>query len=294
MAKDRPVITTGRYLWILLFALLADFFPVVPDSLAGVGGEEVKPKVDIVNQANAPISSIMQVRLRNTYIPKFEHLKGDGNILSVDITMPLPAHRILPIRHLTRVSLPAVVTNPDNKTGSGDLQFIDLAILREKKHFLLAAGPVLIFPTASDRRFGQQKWQVGPAGGFAVYGGRWLGGVLVQNPISVGGDAGRPDVNQMFMQPFVSCDLGRGWFVRSQPQFFFNWKTGGRSFPVDLGFGRTFKIGPQVLSCYVQPFWNFNEGKGTPPRNGITAGITLLYPHFWEKVSKLRKRKERT
>jgi len=263
------------------------FFGNIP-AWAVEGQTNVPVQPNIVNQANAPLSSIMQVRFRDTYIPKFEHLKGDSNIFSVDVTMPLPAYRLLPIRHLTKLSLPTVVTGRDNKTGSGDLQFIDLAIVREREHFLWAVGPVLVFPTASDRRFGQGKWQVGPAGGFAVFGGRWLGGAIVQNPMSVGGDSQRPEVNNMVLQPFVSYDIGRGWFIRSQPQLYFNWKTGGRSYPVDLGFGRTFKIGPQVVSCYVQPFWNFNAGKGYPPRNGITAGITFLYPNFWKKINEMR------
>lgn len=255
------------------------------------GQTNVQVQPNVVNQANAPLSSIMQVRLRDNFIPKFEGLKGNGNIFSVDVTMPLPAYRLLPIRHLTKLSMPAVVTNPNRATGFGDLQFIDLAIIKERKHFLWAVGPVMVFPTAGDRNVGQGKWQVGPAGGFALFGNNWLAGAIVQNPMSVGGDAQRPEVNNMVLQPFVSYDIGRGWFVRSQPQLYFNWKTGGRSYPVDLGFGRTFKIGPQVVSCFVQPYWNFNVGKGHPPRNGITAGITFLYPDFWNKISEMRKRK---
>jgi hypothetical protein len=265
------------------------FFVVGAISVSAEEGQTNVPVTpNVVNQANAPLSSIMQVRFRDTYIPKFEHLKGDGNIFSVDMTMPLPAYRLLPIRHLTRLSMPAVVTSRDNKTGFGDLQFIDLAIVRERKRFLWALGPVLVFPTANDRRFGQGKWQVGPAGGFALFGTNWLAGALVQNPMSVGGDSQRPEVNNMVLQPFVSYDIGRGWFVRSQPQLYFNWKTGARSYPVDLGFGRTFKIGPQVVSCYVQPYWNFNSEKGILPRNGITAGITFLYPNFWKKIAEMR------
>jgi hypothetical protein len=278
-----------RFVGILLSAsLIGSVACGAVSSWAEEGQTNAPVTPNVVNQANAPLSSIMQVRFRDTYIPKFEHIKGDGNIFGIDVTMPLPAYRLLPIRHLTRLSMPTVVTNPDNKTGSGDLQFIDIAIVRERKRFLWAVGPVVVLPTTNDRRFGQGKWQVGPAGGCAVFGTNWLAGVLVQNPMSVGGDSQRPEVNNMVLQPFVSYDIGRGWFVRSQPQFYFNWKTGGRSYPVDLGFGRTFKIGPQVISCYVQPYWSFNVGKGNQPRNGVTAGITFLYPNFWKKIAEMR------
>lgn len=32
--------------------------------------------------------------------------------------------------------------------------------------------------------------------------------------------------------------LGDGWFVRSQPQMVFNWKTGKQLMPIDLGVWR--------------------------------------------------------
>lgn len=289
MAVKRFGIKVGRYSGILLLTALAGPLHASPDSRAEKSGPEIKPTPNIVNQANAPLSSIMQVRLRDTYIPKFENLKGQGNIFSVDVTMPLPAYRLLPIRHLTRLSMPAVVTTPDGHTGFGDLRFLDLAVVQDKEHFLWGVGPVLVLPTANDRRFGQGKWQVGPSGGFAVSGNRWLLGVLVQNPISCGGDADLPSVNSMVLQPFVSYDFGRGWFIRSQPQLYFDWKKGDRIYPVDIGVGRTFKIGPQVVSCYIQPYWNFSS-KGNPPRNGIVAGITFLYPSFWKKITKVRGR----
>lgn len=272
---------------LFLFSVLIACFAGSKTSQAGETSQPEMTRSQLVNQANAPLSSIMQVRLRDTYIPQFTHMPGHGNLFAIDVTMPFPAYRVLPIRHLTRLTIPAVATNPDKKSGTGDLRFIDLAILHESKHFLVGVGPSMVFPSASGRKFGQGKWQLGPAGGFAITSERWLAGALVQNPMSVGGDVDRPSVNSMVLQPFVTYQLGRGWFFRSQPQLYFDWKTTQRIFPVDLGVGQTTKIGRQVISWYIQPYWNFVTGGDHPPRNGVTVGISFLYPNFWKKSHSL-------
>jgi hypothetical protein len=245
----------------------------------------------IISQANAPLSSIMQVRFRDTYIPTYRNVSGQGNLFGIDVTMPLPAYRLLPVKHLTKLVIPAVITNPDSRGGIGDLRFIDLAILQEKKSFLWGVGPSMVLPTAPNRRFGQGKWQIGPAGGFALTSPRWIAGVLVQNPMSVGGNKQRQRVNEMILQPFATYQIGRGWFVRSQPQLFFDWQHGDKIFPVDLGVGSTFKVYGQFVSWYIQPYWNFSVMDRPYPRAGVTFGITFLYPNFWDRMSGLWRKK---
>src|SRR5215470_17541751 len=70
------------------------------------------------------------------------------------------------------------------------------------------------------------------------------------------------------------------WFIRSQPQMVFNWKSGKQVLPLDFGAGRVFKIGRQDVSLFVEPFWNISHD-GPAPRYGITFGASLLYPDFW-------------
>lgn len=240
---------------------------------------------EMVMQANAPLSSIMQVRVRNTYIPRFTDIGGRGNVVGLDMTMPLPAYRFLPIRHLTLLNVPLAITYPKplgGETGFGDLRFTDIGIVHEGNRFLWGIGPIFVFPTATDQTTGEGKWQAGPAAAAAVKLRRSLAGVVFQNPISFAGHKDRDNVSSMILQPFVTYQLGKGWFIRSQPQIIFGWRTGKKVLPLDLGVGRTFKIGRQTVNCYVEPFWNFSSS-GHPPQYGIAAGISFLYPNFWKK-----------
>jgi hypothetical protein len=59
---------------------------------------QTQTQSNLVNQANAPISSIFQVRAQDSYAPAFQgRLHGQGNFFSVAITMPLPEYRLLPL-----------------------------------------------------------------------------------------------------------------------------------------------------------------------------------------------------
>ena len=239
---------------------------------------------DLVNEANAPISSLFQVRLQDVYAPAFQgQLHGQGNLFSIAVGMPVPQYRVLPFPQLSLLTIPAAVTLPlplGSLTGFGDIRFLDIAVIDAGHSLLFGVGPTFVFPTASDLTSGQGKWQAGPAAAVAFAPRKWLLGILAQNPISFAGDATRPAANALFLQPFITYQLGHGWFVRSEPQMVFDWETNKQLLPVDAGVGRVFKIGPQYVNCFVEPAWNVTHD-GPAPRYAITFGFALLYPNFW-------------
>jgi len=291
--KGAPVMT--RPVWLSLSVpsaarslttLFAAFLLVVLICAGGAWGEEGtgvdQGKADLVKQANAPISSILQLRFQDSYQPEWSGVSGEGNAVTLFVTMPLPKRRLLPLPQLSLLTLPVAITTPDGLTGYGDLKFLDVAIFQGGAHAVWGGGPTFVFPTASRRETGQGKWQVGPAAAVAFFPERWLAGVLVQNPISFAGDHERQEVNLMVLQPFVSYQLGNGWFIRSQPQMVFNWKDHRQQLPLDLGAGRVFKIGRQDVNLFVEPFYNLTHD-GAAPKYGVTVGFSLLYPNFWQK-----------
>jgi len=263
--------------WMIGLVLAATSRAWAGDAPAGA------PPPDLVKQATAPISSILQLRLQDAFAPEFVGAHGRGNVVTAALTMPLPAYRLLPVRQLSLLSIPAAVTPPSGITGFGDLRFVDIAVLDAGHEVLWGVGPSLVFPSATEPGTGQGKWQAGPAAVVAIVPRRWLAGVLAQNPISFAGERTRRDVNQLVLQPFVTYQLSGGWFVRTQPQMIFNWKSGRQLLPVDLGVGRVFAIGRQQVSCFVEPFWNASTD-GPAPRYGITFGLSFLYPDFWRRV----------
>jgi hypothetical protein len=264
----------------LLLGALLGVATGASDALAADGDPNGTSQADLVKQANAPISSILQVRLQDSYAPEFEGLSGQGNTTSIAVTMPLPEFRLLPFPQLSLLTLPVAVTLPGGMTGLGDLRLANIAVFDVGQSILWGVGGTLVFPTASRPETGQGKWQAGPAAAIAIAPENWLLGVLAQNPISFSGDPNRPAVNALYLTPFAVYQLGRGWFIRSQPQMIFNWKSGRQVVPLDLGVGRVFTVGRQNVNLFVEPFWNISHD-GPAPRYGITFGMSLLYPNFW-------------
>ncbi len=244
---------------------------------------------NLVKQANAPVSSILQLRLQDTYQPEFSDTDGLGNLVTLSVTMPFPKYRLLPLPQLSLLAIPAAVTIPGGLTGFGDVRFLDIAVFHVGNTIIWGVGPTFVFPTSSRPETGQGKWQAGPAAAVAFAPENWLVGVLLQNPISFAGDSERKEVNAMTVQPFVAYQLGNGWFIRSQPQLVFNWKNGNQQLPLDIGFGRVFKIGQQDVNCFIEPFWNITHD-GPAPKYGVTVGVSLLYPDFWREHSRAERK----
>ena len=268
----------------LILAIWASAFIGASAARADSGNPTTQAESNLVNQANAPISSLFQVRLQDSYVPAFQgRLRGQGNSFSIALSMPLPEYRLLPLPQLSLLTIPAAATLPlpsGELTGFGDVRFVDIGVIDAGHHLLVGAGPTFVFPTANEPATGQGKWQAGPAAAAAIVLPRWLIGVIAQNPISFAGDAAQPAANALFLQPFITYQLGDGWFVRSEPLMIFDWETNKHLLPVDGGIGRVFKIGPQYVNCFIEPAWNVSSD-GPAPRYAITFGFSLLYPDFW-------------
>ena len=71
-------------------------------------------------------------------------------------------------------------------------------------------GPQFLLPTATDPLLGSGKFGIGPTGLVVVQQGKVTVGALVNQMWSVAGDPSKPDVNTLFVQPFVTYALPEG------------------------------------------------------------------------------------
>jgi len=139
--------------------------------------------------------------------------------------------------------------NLGRATGFGDMSLVELLSPGTNlvgSDWLLGLGPTFIFPTATNGKVGQGKWQAGPAGVLGYLGDKFIAGVFPQQWWSVGG-YGSQNVSQLNLQYFGVYFPGDGWSIESTPNVLVNWKaTSGNAvtFPVGLGVGKVVKLGP--------------------------------------------------
>jgi hypothetical protein len=219
--------------------------------------------LDEVNKQLAnPISSIWALQLQeNAYWLN----KPERNAVNLQFQPVLPLALTDDWNLITRPVFQVMNSSPyvndsgnfHRVTGFGDTILATLFSPSPKLagSWLLGAGPSFIFPTASNSRLGQNKWQLGPAGVFGYLGDKWIAGVFPQQWFSVGGP-GSQTVSQMNIQYFFQYFPGGGWGIGTSPNMLVNWyakKSGNEiTFPIGMEVSKVIKIGPLPVKLAVQ------------------------------------------
>ena len=147
--------------------------------------------------------------------------------------------------------------NFERAAGLGDLALVELLSPAHSGNWILGAGPTAIFPTATSPFTGQRKWQLGPTAVVGYLTKEFFIGVFPQQWWSVGGEHGRPDTNQMNLQPIASIFFGEGWSVGYSGNILADWNAPSEdvwTVPVGLALSKVVKFGrlPVKLQLAVQ------------------------------------------
>ena len=145
--------------------------------------------------------------------------------------------------------------------GPGDTQFAAFLSPAHAGSFVWGIGPVFQLPTASNDALGQGKWGAGPGAGVQWSGTQWTFGVLLLNIWSFAGDANRPAVNQMQLQPTVNYTFRDhpNRYLSFSPTITANWEAGGDerwTVPISLGLGQLLKFGHQSVNLQATTYYN--------------------------------------
>jgi hypothetical protein len=141
--------------------------------------------------------------------------------------------------------------------GLGDLTLLELLSPANSGNWVLGAGPTAIFPTATSHFTGQGKWQLGPSVVVGYLTKEFFIGVFPQQWWSIGGEHGRPDTNQMNLQPIATIFFGDGWSIGYSGNILADWTAPSEdvwTVPVGLGLGKVVKLGrlPVKIQLAVQ------------------------------------------
>ena len=218
---------------------------------------------EVNKQLSNPISSIWALQFQqNTYWLN----RPERNAVNLLFQPVLPVALTPDWNLITRPVIPVMDSEPyingsgnlHRVTGFGDTIFATLLSPSPKLagRWLLGLGPTFIFPTASNQRLGQDKWQMGPAGVFGFLGDKWIAGVFPQQWLSVGG-AGSGTTSSMNIQYFFTYFPGDGWGIGTSPNILVNWyaNRGGNmlTVPIGLSISKVVRIGPLPVKFQIQP-----------------------------------------
>jgi hypothetical protein len=177
------------------------------------------------------------------------------------------------------VSQPAFGPQLPPATGLGDI-LASLFFSPARSSLFWGVGPALQLPVSADPLLGSEKWAAGPTVVVLKQAGPWTAGMLANHLWSYAGDAGRPPVNQTFLQPFVAYGTRAGMTFTLNTESTARWEAlpGQRwTVPIHLQVSRVMRVGRRPVSMALGTGY-FVEKPEAGPAWRIRATVTLIFP----------------
>jgi hypothetical protein len=228
-------------------------------------------ETELAKQAQNPVSSLISLPFQNNI--NFDTGPRDKiqNVLNIQPVYPtslndkwnLITRTIVPVISQPgfsgrRERSDGIETGRDRTDGLGDTTFTGFLSPKNSGGLIWGAGPVFLFPTATDDILGADKWGIGPSAVALKMSGKWVYGSLISHMWSFAG-SGDTNINLSTCQYFINYNIANGWYLTSSPLVTANWEAESDSIwtvPVGGGFGKIFKIGKQPFNAQVQAFAN--------------------------------------
>jgi hypothetical protein len=232
-----------------------------------------------------PVGDLISVPFQNNInfpIGRFSRVQDVLNIQPV-IPITLNEDWLLISRWITPVVYQPNIFNPaGGANGLGDLNPSFFLSPARPGKLVWGIGPTFLLPTATDATLGQGKWGVGPSIVLLIQPEHWTIGFLSNNVWSIGGEKGRPEVNQFLTQYFVNYNMKDGWFVTESPIITANWVAPVHNrwlVPFGGGVGKIMKLGRLPLVTQVNLYYNLIHPQDLPyPKWQVRFQVAMLFP----------------
>ena len=238
---------------------------------------------ELAKAAQNPVANMISLPLQNNI--NFNVGPGDDvqNVLNIQPVIPLTLSEDWNL--ITRTIAPVIyqpemVPGAGSDFGLGDINLTLFLSPAKSGKLIWGAGPVFVFPSATENGLGADKWSAGPSVVALTIQGPWVVGALANNVWSFAGDGDRKDVNQFLLQYFINYNMPHGWYVSSAPILTANWEADSGNqwiIPIGGGGGKIFKIGKQPINAQVQGFYNLDKPVNGPDWT-LRLQLQFLFP----------------
>jgi hypothetical protein len=243
--------------------------------------QEAAAEPDLAQQLANPVASLISVPFQANW--DFGIGVNDATRFTLNIQPVIPLSLNEEWNLIVRTILPVIdAESPapgiDDASGLGDtVQSFFFSPKKPVGGWILAAGPVALWPTATDSQLGGEQWGAGPTALALRQKGPWTFGLLTNHLWSYAGDNARAEVNATFIQPFVSYITSTKTTFTINSETTYDWTGQQWSVPVNLVISQLFKVGSQPMQAFVGGRY-YLEGPDGGPEWGLRAGLVLLFP----------------
>lgn len=266
----------------------SDFYP--PMNLApvdavssGGGGAEVDEKAkaaELAKKLANPVASLISVPIQNNW--DFGYGSAYALRYTVNVQPVIPFSLSEDWNLITRTIVPVIYadsTGPgvSSKFGLGDINqsFFFSPKAPTSGGWILAGGPVLLYPSGTDDLSGH-KWSAGPTALALKQESGWTYGVLANHLWSYAG-GGDSEINATYLQPFVSFTTKKFTTFGAATESTYDWSNSQWTVPLVASVSQLLKIGKQPVQFSLSAKYYADKPTGGPDW-GLRFTVTFLFP----------------
>lgn len=228
-----------------------------------------------------PIAALISVPFQNNTDYGIGEYNGTKNTLNFQPVIPVSLSKNISL--ITRVVLP-IVTQYDI-TGEGTKQsgFSDAVVSgffspKDSEKLTWGVGPALLVPTGTNDVLTTKKLGMGPTAIALKQKNGWTIGALINQTWSVAGSEERPDISQMFFQPFLAYNWKSGAGIGANMEWTENWKAGTSTVWLNPNISALTSLGKQKTQFSIGPRLNLAAPDGNKADWGWRAAVVFLFP----------------
>jgi hypothetical protein len=262
--------------------LLCLAFAGILFSTVGYAQDEA-PKDDaaeLAKKLSNPVASLISVPFQNNTDYGIGPNNGTRNTMNFQPVVPISLNEKWNM--ISRVVLPVVtqynVTAPGaHENGLGDA-LATLFFSPKESKLVWGIGPAFLIPTGTEDYLTTKKFGVGPSALVLKQSNGWTYGVLANQVWSVAGSEDRPDVSQMFVQPFLVHNWKTGAGLGINAEWTQNWEASTSTVWLNPIVSGITSLGKQKVSLAIGPRFNVAAPDGAQADWGWRAVVTFIFP----------------
>ena len=268
-----------RKLGLSAILLTVSAAAAVPAWASEAGSDQA---AELAKKLANPVAALISVPLQYNYDQDFgTDDKGSKSLLNIQPIIPFSLGADWNLITRTIVPLVAVSDIPagTDESGLGDIQqSFFFSPKAPVGGWIVAAGPVVLYPTATEDVLGGGKWGAGPTALALKQTGALTFGLLINHVWSLAGDDDRADVNATFLQPFLSYITKTKTTFGVNTESTYDWENEQWSVPLNLSVAQLLKVGPQIFQVTLGARYWAESPESGPEGLGLRATITFLFP----------------